>query len=165
MQFWKPNLKATSGLTVWSWRERSAFRSMLRFEICVWVCQKRTELTLCKRMYQEGQVNIWSHLFFHDRKWENMSYQEHTFDNCILPKYTFNFRNCGPAVVVHAFNPSTREAEAGGFLSSRPAWSTEWVPGQPGLYRETLSRKTKIIIIIIIIIINCLLKNLAIHCK
>jgi hypothetical protein len=28
-------------------------------------------------------------------------------------------------VVVHAFNPSTREAEAGGFLSSRPPWSTE----------------------------------------
>jgi hypothetical protein len=38
-------------------------------------------------------------------------------------------------------NPSTREAEAGRFLSSRPAWSTEWVPGQPGVYRETLSRK------------------------
>jgi hypothetical protein len=35
------------------------------------------------------------------------------------------------AVVAHAFNPSTREAEAGGF------------PGQPGLYRETLSRKIK----------------------
>jgi hypothetical protein len=46
-------------------------------------------------------------------------------------------------VVAHTFNPSTREAEAGGFLSSRPAWSTKWVPGQPGLYRETLSRKTK----------------------
>jgi hypothetical protein len=46
-------------------------------------------------------------------------------------------------VVAHAFNPSTREAEAGGFLSSRPAWSTEWIPGQPGLHRETLSRKTK----------------------
>jgi hypothetical protein len=45
-------------------------------------------------------------------------------------------------VVAHAFDPSTREAEAGGFLSSRPAWSTEWVPGQPGLYRETLSQKT-----------------------
>jgi hypothetical protein len=29
------------------------------------------------------------------------------------------------AVVMHAFNPSTREAEAGRFLSSRPAWSTE----------------------------------------
>jgi hypothetical protein len=25
--------------------------------------------------------------------------------------------------MVHTFNPSTREAEAGGFLSSRPAWS------------------------------------------
>jgi hypothetical protein len=46
-------------------------------------------------------------------------------------------------VVVHAFNPSIWEAEAGRFLSSRPAWSTEWVPGQPGLYRKTLSQKTK----------------------
>jgi hypothetical protein len=44
-------------------------------------------------------------------------------------------------MVAHAFNPSTREAEAGGFLSSRPAWSTEWVPGQPELHRETLSQK------------------------
>ena len=45
----------------------------------------------------------------------------------------------GWAVVAHAFNPSTLEAEAGDFLSLRPTWST----GQPGLYRETLSRKTK----------------------
>jgi major histocompatibility complex class I len=30
-----------------------------------------------------------------------------------------------PGMVVLAFNPSTREAEAGGFLSSRPAWSTK----------------------------------------
>jgi hypothetical protein len=46
-------------------------------------------------------------------------------------------------MVVHTFNPSTLEAEteAGRFLSSRPAWSTELVPGQPGLYRETLSQK------------------------
>jgi hypothetical protein len=45
--------------------------------------------------------------------------------------------------VAHTFNPNTREAEAGGFLNSRPAWSTKRVPGQPGLYRETLSQKTK----------------------
>jgi hypothetical protein len=30
-----------------------------------------------------------------------------------------------PGVVVHAFTPSTWEAEAGGFLSSRSAWSTK----------------------------------------
>jgi hypothetical protein len=30
-----------------------------------------------------------------------------------------------PGVVAYAFNPSTREAEAGRFLSSRPAWSTK----------------------------------------
>ena len=46
-------------------------------------------------------------------------------------------------VVAHTFDPSTREAEAGEFLSSRPAWSTEWVPGQPGLHRETLSLKNQ----------------------
>jgi hypothetical protein len=36
-------------------------------------------------------------------------------------------KRCGlePGVVVHAFNPSTWEAEAGGFLSSRLAWSTK----------------------------------------
>jgi hypothetical protein len=38
-----------------------------------------------------------------------------------------------PGVVAHAFNPSTWEAEAGGFLSSRLS----------GLHRETLSRKKK----------------------
>jgi hypothetical protein len=41
---------------------------------------------------------------------------------------------CSPAVVVHAFNPSTWKTEAGGFLSSRH-------PGlQSGLCRETLSQ-------------------------
>jgi hypothetical protein len=33
--------------------------------------------------------------------------------------------NYSRAVVMHAFNPSIWEAEAGRFLSSRPAWSTE----------------------------------------
>jgi hypothetical protein len=28
-------------------------------------------------------------------------------------------------MVTHAINPSTQEAEAGGILSSRPAWSTK----------------------------------------
>jgi hypothetical protein len=30
-----------------------------------------------------------------------------------------------PGIVAQDFNPSTPEAEAGGFLSLRPAWSTE----------------------------------------
>ena len=54
--------------------------------------------------------------------------------------FTFNKRCASWAVVAYAFNPSTWEAESGGFLSLRPAWSIEWVPGQPGLYRDTLSR-------------------------
>jgi hypothetical protein len=33
-------------------------------------------------------------------------------------------KNTSLGVVVHTFNPSTPEAEAGLFLNSRPAWST-----------------------------------------
>ena len=45
--------------------------------------------------------------------------------------------------MVHTLNPSIWEAEGGRSLSLRTPWSTEWVPGQPVLHRETLSWKTK----------------------
>jgi hypothetical protein len=38
--------------------------------------------------------------------------------------FTLDIRITQPGVVAHAFNPSTWEAEAGRFLSLRPAWST-----------------------------------------
>jgi hypothetical protein len=38
---------------------------------------------------------------------------------------TYRYIDIKPGVVAHAFSPSIREAEAGGFLSLRPAWSTE----------------------------------------
>jgi invasion protein IalB len=45
-------------------------------------------------------------------------------------------------VVAHAFNHSTWEAEAGGFLSSRPAWSTECQDSQ-GYTEKPCLEKTK----------------------
>ena len=45
-------------------------------------------------------------------------------------------------VVAHTFSPSTREAEAGGPLSSGPAWSAEWVSRQL-TYWETLPQHNK----------------------
>jgi hypothetical protein len=41
----------------------------------------------------------------------------------MVPTYNFSTQrdNDKPGVVAHAFNRSTQEAEAGGFLSSRPA--------------------------------------------
>jgi hypothetical protein len=42
-----------------------------------------------------------------------------------IQKQKENKTNNKPGMVVHAFNPSTWEAEAGRFLSLRPAWSTE----------------------------------------
>jgi hypothetical protein len=41
-------------------------------------------------------------------------------------------------MVVHTFNPSTREAESGRSLILMPALSTEQVSGQPRLHKETL---------------------------
>ena len=49
-----------------------------------------------------------------------------TGKNCISQRGPVHKKNTARwAVVVHVFNPSTWEAEAGGFLSSRPAWSRE----------------------------------------
>ena len=47
------------------------------------------------------------------------------------------------SILVGGGTANTLEAEAGGPLSLRPAWSTEWVPEQPMLHRETLSWKNK----------------------
>jgi hypothetical protein len=59
---------------------------------------------------------------------------KHGIYSCIKTRYH-------QAMVAYTFNLSTWEAEAGGFLSSRLAWSTEWVPEHPELHRETLSQK------------------------
>jgi hypothetical protein len=46
-------------------------------------------------------------------------------------------------VVAHTFNPSTPEAEGGGFLSSRPAWSEfQDSQGYTALSRKTKQNKT-----------------------
>ena len=53
--------------------------------------------------------------------WSEGDHKNGIYD--IIP--TYKNRSCSWAVAAHAFNPSTWEAEAVGFLSSRPAWSTE----------------------------------------
>jgi hypothetical protein len=46
-------------------------------------------------------------------------------------------------VVAHTFNPSTWEAEAGGFLSLRPAWSkNEFQDSQGYTEKPCLEKKT-----------------------
>ena len=59
--------------------------------------------------------------------------------NFIYRRKFLKIRKISQVVVAHTFDLSTWEAEAGRSLSLRPAWSTERVPGQPGLHRETLS--------------------------
>jgi hypothetical protein len=49
----------------------------------------------------------------------------------------------GPGVVAHTFNPSTREAEAGGFLSSRPAWSKSEFQDSQGYTEKPRLEKNK----------------------
>jgi hypothetical protein len=55
---------------------------------------------------------------------------------------------CSQAVVAHAFNPSTREAEAGRFLSSRSGLQSEFQDSQgykekPCLKKQTNKQSTK----------------------
>jgi hypothetical protein len=48
-----------------------------------------------------------------------------------------------PGVVVHTFNPSTWEAEAGGFLSLSPGWSTESSRTARATQRNPVSKNQK----------------------
>ena len=64
-----------------------------------------------------------------------MAYMEGTMDGlvgalCHCGHTTGKIMETQQVVVAHDFNHSTLEAEAGGSLSSRPAWSTQLVPGQ-----------------------------------
>jgi hypothetical protein len=57
-----------------------------------------------------------------------------------------SLKDSGWAVVAHTFNPSTWEVEAGGFLSSRPAWSTvqsEFQDSQGCTEKPCLGKKKK----------------------
>jgi hypothetical protein len=60
-----------------------------------------------------------------------------------IKKSVLKKHSCKPGVVTHAFNPSTREAEAGGFLSSRPAWSTKSYTEKPCLEKPKKKKKRK----------------------
>ena len=52
-------------------------------------------------------------------------------------------RSISPGVVAHAFNPSTWEAEAGRFLSLRPAWSIEFQDSQGYTEKPCLEKQNK----------------------
>ena len=55
----------------------------------------------------------------------------------------FEENNVLLGIVAHTFNPSTWEAEVGGSMSSRPAWSTGVAPEQLKLHSEILSEQNK----------------------
>jgi hypothetical protein len=60
-----------------------------------------------------------------------------------LAKHRLKFTCRNWVWLKHTFNSGTPEAEAVGFRGSRPACFYRVSSGQPGLHRETLSRKNK----------------------
>jgi hypothetical protein len=60
-----------------------------------------------------------------------------------LPDFSLNTHDPGWAVVVHAFNLSTQEAEAGGFLSSRLDWYTAYIQRNPVSKKPKKNKKQK----------------------
>jgi hypothetical protein len=69
-------------------------------------------------------------------------------------KHLLKFGYNSWATVTHSFNPSIQEAEPGKALSSRPAWSSERILGQPGPHRETPSWGKKKVVMKIIFPLN-----------
>jgi hypothetical protein len=58
----------------------------------------------------------------------NLQFPETGFRRETGVSYQVKNEETGCVVVVHAFNPNSREEESS--VSSRPVWSTEPVPGQ-----------------------------------
>jgi hypothetical protein len=69
----------------------------------------------------------------------SFNYQSSTSPNTDILKR----KSIGWVVSAPTFNPNTQENRSSKSLSSRPAWSTEWVPGQSRGRRESLISKTK----------------------
>lgn len=61
----------------------------------------------------------------------------------ILLNFQFSSLAYMTAKMAPASNTNTPEAKVGEYLCSSPVSPTQWLPGQPGLYRETLSQKLK----------------------
>ena len=94
------------------------------------------------------QCHFNKHFVLHFLIWAFKTFENNSLSVKETWKKKKKEQNKSWAVVAHAFNPSTWEA--GGFLSSRPAWSTKWVPGQPGTHyiefyivKHCLKTKTK----------------------
>jgi hypothetical protein len=75
------------------------------------ICKQKTCRVRTKEKINALTKNYYTHRHTHTSLSKNKTKQNKTKNR--------------QAVVVHAFNPSTWEAEAGGFLSSRSAWSTK----------------------------------------
>jgi len=95
----------------------------------------------CPRGLQPSKKTLLSKCFLHFNSFipsfsGNISCNSHQKKTALWDKSVKS-----AVMVVYTFNTSTWETEAGGSLSSRPAWSTEWVPGQPKLGRKQKSLK------------------------
>jgi hypothetical protein len=88
-------------------------------------CCRKKQKQIIKNLSYQFQSQVWWHMpyLLGDRATRSRESQRKTKRK--TNKQTNKKVSSEPGVVVHAFNPSTREAEAGGFLSSRPAWSTK----------------------------------------
>ena len=73
-----------------------------------------SELTLSRAFREDIHSSVTS---------QNILCSGHT--KVLLPSMPYTIQSFSQAAVAHAFNPSTQEAEAGRFLSFRPAWSTK----------------------------------------
>jgi hypothetical protein len=71
-----------------------------------------------------GSIAVNLDLSLHE-EWRNLWWKESGSRAALRMKADITTLEDSQAVVAHAFSPSTWEAEAGGFLGSRPAWSTD----------------------------------------
>jgi len=100
-----------------------------------WTCDLPASTILVLELY------MWTSNFCSARDWTLGSVwtrQDSTHQGAFPGKYKVSLYGNSRVVVPHTINSSRGRRIS---MSSRPAWSKEWVPAQPGLHRQTRLKK------------------------
>jgi hypothetical protein len=95
-----------------------------------------------QREFNKLGCNQYSGMSFHIQRTSDMkNINSIQFIYCIIFDSYFKIKKKKFGVMVHTYYPCTWDAKED--LKLRPAWTTKWVPYQPGLCSNTLSQKPK----------------------
>jgi hypothetical protein len=106
---------------------------------CSFRSSKGTLANALQQIQLFSNLNIYIYIYIYIYELKLCSHTKLHTDGSVHNVETLKQPRVDRWIVIHLWS----EMDYYSVIKMRPAWSTEWVPGQLGLQRETLSWKTK----------------------